>query len=87
MNTMQSDLSYAEIQDAWPLLLPSERSRAALSSTLRYSNQNSGGGSEHPYNMAWGDDDGKTLYLTAQTSLYRIRLNISGVRPKLAVSK
>ena len=65
----------------------SERSRAALSSTLRYSNQNSGGGSEHPYNMAWGDDDGKTLYLTAQTSLYRIRLNIPGVRPKLAASK
>src|SRR5215510_4168707 len=25
MNTMQSDVSYAEIQDAWPLLLPSER--------------------------------------------------------------
>ena len=25
MNTLPSDLSYAEIQDAWPLLLPSER--------------------------------------------------------------
>lgn len=36
---------------------------------------------EHPHNLAWGDADGKTLYLTAQTSLYRIRLNIPGVRP------
>jgi gluconolactonase len=44
-------------------------------------------GPEHPHNMAWGDDDGKTLYLTAQTSLYRIRLNVPGVRPKLAASK
>jgi gluconolactonase len=32
-------------------------------------------------NMNWGDADGKTLYLTARTSLYRIRLNIQGVRP------
>lgn len=38
-------------------------------------------GPEHPHNLAWGDDDGKTLYLTAQTSVYRIRLNIPGVRP------
>jgi len=37
-------------------------------------------GPEHPHNMAWGDDDGKTLYLTAQTSIYRIRLNIPGAR-------
>jgi len=35
-------------------------------------------GPEHPHNMAWGDEDGKTLYLTAQTGLYRIRLNIAG---------
>ncbi len=35
----------------------------------------------HPHNMAWGDDDGKTLYLTAQSGLYRMRLNIPGVRP------
>src|SRR5262245_42501450 len=27
-------------------------------------------GPEHPHNLAWGDDDGKTLYLTAQTSVY-----------------
>jgi gluconolactonase len=31
-------------------------------------------GPEHPHNLAWGDDDGRTLYLTAQTGLYRIRL-------------
>lgn len=36
---------------------------------------------ELPANMAWGDADGKTLYLTARTGLYRIRLNIPGVRP------
>jgi gluconolactonase len=39
-------------------------------------------GPEHPHNMAWGDDDGKTLYLTAQTGLYRIRLHLPGVRPE-----
>jgi len=38
-------------------------------------------GPEHPHNFAWGDDDGKTLYLCAQTGLYRIRLKIPGVRP------
>jgi gluconolactonase len=38
-------------------------------------------GPEHPHNLAWGDDDGRTLYLTAQTGLYRIRLNVPGVRP------
>jgi len=31
-------------------------------------------------NVAWGDPDGKTLYITASTSLYRIKLDISGVR-------
>ena len=29
---------------------------------------------EAPHNLAWGDDDGRTLYVTALTSLYRIRL-------------
>jgi gluconolactonase len=38
-------------------------------------------GPEHPHNLAWGDEDGKTLYLCAQTGLYRIRVNIPGVRP------
>ena len=35
----------------------------------------------HPHNMAWCDDDGKTLYLCAREKLYRMRLNIPGVRP------
>jgi len=35
----------------------------------------------HPHNMAWGDADGKTLYLCARTGLYRIGLHIAGVRP------
>jgi len=35
----------------------------------------------HPHNMAWGDDDGRTLYLCARTGLYRIRLGIPGIRP------
>ena len=36
---------------------------------------------ELPANCAWGDADGKTLYMTARTGLYRIRLKIAGVRP------
>jgi gluconolactonase len=39
---------------------------------------------EHAHNLAWGDADGRTLYLTGQTSLYRIRLNVPGVRPPLS---
>jgi gluconolactonase len=31
-------------------------------------------------NVAWGDKDGKTLYITASTSVYRIKLAIPGVR-------
>jgi gluconolactonase len=36
---------------------------------------------ETPANCAWGDADGKTLYVTAQTSLYRIKTNITGIYP------
>lgn len=36
---------------------------------------------ETPANLAWGDADGRTLYLTARTGLYRIRLSIPGMRP------
>jgi len=36
---------------------------------------------EVPANCAFGDADGKTLYLTARTGLYRIRLNAVGIRP------
>jgi gluconolactonase len=30
---------------------------------------------EAPHNLAWGDDDGRTLYVTALSSIYRIRRN------------
>lgn len=33
---------------------------------------------ERPANMAWGDADGKTLYLTAHTGLYKLRINTGG---------
>jgi gluconolactonase len=32
-------------------------------------------------NLAFGDADSKTLYITACTHLFRIRLNVAGVRP------
>jgi gluconolactonase len=35
---------------------------------------------EVPANCGWGDD-GKTLYMTARTGLYRMRLSIAGIRP------
>jgi gluconolactonase len=37
---------------------------------------------EAPHNLAWGDDDARTLYVTAETSVYRLRLNIPGIRPQ-----
>lgn len=36
---------------------------------------------KHPHNFAWGDADGKTLYLCARSGLYRMQLNIEGIRP------
>jgi len=36
---------------------------------------------EKPSNLAWGDTDWKTLYVTARTSVYRIRVNIRGIAP------
>ena len=44
-------------------------------------------GPEHPHNMAWGDADGRTLYLAAQTGIYGLRLNVAGAGalPKPAV--
>jgi len=36
---------------------------------------------ESPHNLAWGDEDGRTLYVTALTSIYRVRLGIPGIRP------
>ena len=32
-------------------------------------------------NLAFGDADGKTLYITARKSIYRIRVKIAGIRP------
>jgi gluconolactonase len=37
---------------------------------------------EAPHNLAWGDEDRRTLYITALTSIYRMRLNIPGLRPQ-----
>ena len=34
---------------------------------------------EVPANLAWGDADWRTLYITAQTSLYRLRMNVPGI--------
>ena len=36
---------------------------------------------KHPHNMAWGDDDGKSLYLCARDGLYKMRFNVPGIRP------
>jgi len=35
---------------------------------------------ETPANCAWGDADSRSLFITARTSLYRIRLTIPGVK-------
>jgi gluconolactonase len=35
---------------------------------------------ERVSNVAWGDKDDKTLYITASTSLYRVKLKVPGVR-------
>lgn len=35
---------------------------------------------ENPHNLAWGEADGQTLYITALTGIYRIRLSIPGIR-------
>jgi gluconolactonase len=36
---------------------------------------------EAPHNLAWGDADGRTLYVTALTGVYRMRLRIPGIHP------
>jgi len=36
---------------------------------------------ETPANLAWGDKDGRTLYITARTSIYKVRLNVGGEPP------
>ncbi len=44
-------------------------------------------GPEHPHNMNWGGNDHRTLYLAAQTGIYRLHLNIAGAGalPKSAI--
>jgi gluconolactonase len=37
---------------------------------------------EEPHNLAWGDEDGRTLYVTALTSVYRLRMATEGIRPR-----
>jgi len=37
-------------------------------------------------NMAFGDADGKSLYIAARRDLYRIRLKIAGIHPIPAVN-
>ncbi|HLF68664.1 MAG TPA: SMP-30/gluconolactonase/LRE family protein [Gaiellaceae bacterium] len=37
---------------------------------------------ESPHNLAWGDADARTLYVTAETSVYRLRLTVPGIRPE-----
>ena len=34
---------------------------------------------ETPANLHWGDADGKTLYITARTSVYRTRVETGGI--------
>jgi gluconolactonase len=36
---------------------------------------------EIPANYAFGDADGRTLYITARTSLYRVKLATAGKQP------
>lgn len=38
---------------------------------------------QHVHNMAWGDEDGKTLYLAARSGIYKIRLNYKGAGAQL----
>jgi len=39
---------------------------------------------EQPANLAWGDKDYRTLYITAATSVYRLRTRVRGFVPYLA---
>ena len=37
---------------------------------------------EHPANVCFGGDDYKTLYITARKSLYSVKVNKAGAKPK-----
>jgi gluconolactonase len=41
---------------------------------------------EDPANVAWGED-GNTLYITARTSVYRVRLSAQGQRPRGMIAR
>jgi gluconolactonase len=43
-------------------------------------------GPELAANMAWGDDDGRTLYLTARSGVYRLRVLTGAAQPRTAVT-
>jgi gluconolactonase len=36
---------------------------------------------EQPANLCFGDQDGKTLFVTARTGVYSLRLNVTGIKP------
>ena len=36
---------------------------------------------EDPHNLTWGDEDHRSLYVTALTSVYRLRTRVAGPRP------
>jgi gluconolactonase len=36
---------------------------------------------EAPHNLAFGGDDGRDLYVTALTSVYRLRNELPGITP------
>lgn len=42
---------------------------------------------EQPANLAWGDNDYRTLYITATTSLYRLQTRVRGFVPYLLTSQ
>lgn len=42
---------------------------------------------EVPANLAWGGPDWQTLYITAQTSLYRLRMGVPGIPVGLAAGR
>ena len=36
---------------------------------------------ESPHNLTWGDADARALYVTAETSVYRVPVAVEGIRP------
>jgi gluconolactonase len=39
---------------------------------------------ETPANLCFGGDDGRTLFITAKTSLYSIKTSVTGAKPAAA---